>query len=601
MISLTTKERTFCPLQRTGKLPTELFAIIGENNTGKTSLFKLIRTATRWTFWKEHWHEINFFHNKPDTRGTVACSMTEEGLTKVPKHVLGVHFMRVNGIATSVAFWLQKGGHLYTRRATLEDLLVPRQHEWPKEEAGFQETIKQICRFIEGGTGERGQRAENLISPWEDNESYLPTVICYPNAREQVEEYWQRTEEEAGNALAEREDIKQVAEAILQKAGYEQYEILKNATRSGHRGGNVIMIKNKQTNKTFKLFDLPGGHQYLLNIALNLAIVKKSSSTAPCCLLADEPTSYMHPTLAGQVAWLFKESCREYGLQVIMTTHSPHAIRALSLENIFRSRRLPGERTVVEELHILKEQAKAIEAKKLEEILFSQLVFVVGGESERRVMDALIKEMLFSRHNDNVHTVFPTVHRESTSNVTSDKIANLLRGMLVVSAGSKANVRHTMKLVQQLQIPCFGLMNSDEFLDEEWKGSRFASLHREQNILRYLEHLQIRTEYFEDAAKEAVCVETLKRMCNIGGSCTLNDSELAPRDFGGLPVTARVRGAQFEETRKETMATVKEKLETAGGIVEENMEKLNEVASSEELNNIKIVAENAFQRSGSWY
>ena len=139
---------------------------------------------------------------------------------------------------------------------------------------------------------------------------------------------------------------------------------------------------------------MPGGHQYLLNIALNIALVMNTGkSSSSCCLLADEPTRQMHPTLASQVSWLIRDCCQKYNLQVVIITHSPYAIQGLGLENIFLCRRL-GDVLKVERLEFLSEGMKALEHGKMEEILFSEIVFLVEGESDRKLMDALIKTII---------------------------------------------------------------------------------------------------------------------------------------------------------------------------------------------------------------
>ena len=502
----------------TGRIPNNLFAIIGENNTGKTSLFKLIRTVTDLNYLEQNRASINICGSKFPRKGTIACEVLERN-TEGRMHILGVQYTQdEKEKKTSVAFWVDECEEQLYVRSCHSDTTYKR--TWTKGDAN-QRRVDILKAILCGNIAREEEQDTTTDCPWKRYEYYLPKCICEPDATTQIQNYLQRGD---GKDVDERKKVIEVAENILQTAGFPYYQILQqegspDTTRQQEGSSDTIMVRNTQTGEQFSLSDMPGGHKYLLNIALNIALVMNTSkSGSSCCLLADEPTRQMHPILASQVSWLIRDCCQKYNLQVVIITHSPYAIKCLGLENVFRCRRL-GDVLKVERLAFLSEGMKALEHGKMEEILFSEIVFLVEGESDRKLMDALIKTIIsHTAEKGSLPKYFVRILHQARVNFSDMK--SLLRNMLVVNVDGKAQTNVT-KVLDKLEKPYFALRDGDAFVGNCWKAADFKNLDSEDKVSKFLNQLEIKRDYFEHCGQDEVSQETLEGMCNMGNPCTL--------------------------------------------------------------------------------
>ena len=156
------------------------------------------------------------------------------------RHILGVHYTQdEKEKKTSVAFWLDEcKGKLHTRSCHSN---TTNERTWPKTaNRKTEDVVKDICRNIVGE--EEQTRSEDC--PWKRYEDYLPKIICDPDARTQVLEYFRKG---GGKDVAEREKVIGVAQNILQTAGFPYYRIQEESSHAiRQQEGSSVTIKQQE-------------------------------------------------------------------------------------------------------------------------------------------------------------------------------------------------------------------------------------------------------------------------------------------------------------------------------------------------------------------
>jgi ABC-type Mn2+/Zn2+ transport system ATPase subunit len=87
-----------------------------------------------------------------------------------------------------------------------------------------------------------------------------------------------------------------------------------------------LKLTHRQTHEEIDFSDLSSGEKVLLSLAFYL-FSSREKNTFPKLLLLDEPDAHLHPSMSKQFLDVIKNILVEkYGVQVIMTTHSPSTV-----------------------------------------------------------------------------------------------------------------------------------------------------------------------------------------------------------------------------------------------------------------------------------
>ncbi len=87
-----------------------------------------------------------------------------------------------------------------------------------------------------------------------------------------------------------------------------------------------LKLTHRQTHEEIDFADLSSGERVLLSLAFYL-FSSREKNTFPKLLLLDEPDAHLHPSMSKQFLDVIKNILVDkYGVQVIMTTHSPSTV-----------------------------------------------------------------------------------------------------------------------------------------------------------------------------------------------------------------------------------------------------------------------------------
>lgn len=423
--------------------PNELYVFIGQNNSGKSSILQLMRACTDLKYLRETWEKINTYDN--GKCGIVLCRMigTDQSIIHI------ACFYKKQKCGMYIWATLTKGGRDYKITCmNLENGKVTTRTEiFPKIE-DFRDFIVSNCEAFE---------------PWEECPEDLPwtsTIACLPRV----------IVSKAENITVKTEQVEKDVNEIMKRIGYNYYALCKKQEQSGSQAS---LVDDKKTAKRFDVDWLPEGHQYLWNMAIHMAEGRFGEhSKAPCCLIIDEPTRCMHPSLVQQLSSEMKEYCRKYMMQLIITSHSPAVLRANRLTNVYLGARMPDGSTNIryiyheklddEEVRLSK---KNIIGKRLEEVLFSRIVMIVEGEADRRILTALLFRMSSS-------DPFREWMRGLQPPLKLDELTTMMRDITVISAGGKNGLLPLIQPLEAFAIPYFMVADGDFLIDGLKKATR---------------------------------------------------------------------------------------------------------------------------------
>ncbi len=148
--------------------------------------------------------------------------------------------------------------------------------------------------------------------------------------------------------------IREIKEKTIKKVGYAPWSLLNNILKTYSCNDYVIdedlvntlesfenldnqplniKLKNYTTGQTVNLDRLSSGEKTLFALAVTL-YRQKTDENLPTILLLDEIDSSLHPSMCKQLLSVLKNIfVDEYGLKIIMVTHSPSTV-ALAPENL---------------------------------------------------------------------------------------------------------------------------------------------------------------------------------------------------------------------------------------------------------------------------
>lgn len=215
--------------------------------------------------------------------------------------------------------------------------------------------------------------------------------------------------------------------------------------------------------------ELGTGQEQILALAFSYAYAKAFAGSEGLVIVIDEPEAHLHP--AAQ-AWLAAQLDRLHsdGLQVILTTHSPHFVNLVQLENIILVTKPDGEATKVRQLSRTDFVTHLIERGADPERVGIENV----GDFSASSATTDIKNALFSRA-----CVLVEGQTESFS------IPELLRkvgtdvlklGISVVSVEGLGNIAKWLRFFDAFEIPVYCIFDTDSHL--QGKEAMAAELKR---------------------------------------------------------------------------------------------------------------------------
>jgi ABC-type cobalamin/Fe3+-siderophores transport system ATPase subunit len=100
-------------------------------------------------------------------------------------------------------------------------------------------------------------------------------------------------------------------------------------------GSYKFSITKNTTHEAVKFDDLSSGERVLFSLAF-LMFNSQEAKKLPKLLLLDEPDAHLHPSMIAQLLKVLKNVLVEkYGVQIIMTTHSPSTVAISNEKSIF--------------------------------------------------------------------------------------------------------------------------------------------------------------------------------------------------------------------------------------------------------------------------
>lgn len=212
--------------------------------------------------------------------------------------------------------------------------------------------------------------------------------------------------------------------------------------------------------------ELGTGQEQILALAFAYSYARAFGSDAGLVLAIDEPESNLHPMAQQWLAQRLHELSTE-GLQVVVTTHSPHFVDLSQPENLVIVRKrdvMIGSRTVQTSKHDLANELISMGAHRerttaetvgsfystaatsdIKTGLFSAACVLVEGDTERYALPPLLKHVG----------------------------CDLLRdGIAVIPVGGVGNLAKWYRLFTILEIPSYVIMDSDSDKTDKTKAER---------------------------------------------------------------------------------------------------------------------------------
>ena len=148
--------------------------------------------------------------------------------------------------------------------------------------------------------------------------------------------------------LAKQKSNEEIISEIGVKPWFVLRDIIKEAklpfeindpSENGFRDGFQLKLSNNFTNENVDFNDLSSGEKVLLSLVFYL-YNSQEKNIFPKILLLDEPDAHLHPSMSQQFLNVIKNVLVDkFGVQVIMTTHSPSTVILAPIESIFEMSR----------------------------------------------------------------------------------------------------------------------------------------------------------------------------------------------------------------------------------------------------------------------
>jgi len=148
--------------------------------------------------------------------------------------------------------------------------------------------------------------------------------------------------------LAKQKSNEEITSEIGVKPWFVLRDIIKEAklpfeindpAENGFRDGFQLKLSHNFTNENVDFNDLSSGEKVLLSLVFYL-YNSQEKNIFPKILLLDEPDAHLHPSMSQQFLNVIKNVLVDrFGVQVIMTTHSPSTVILAPIESIFEMSR----------------------------------------------------------------------------------------------------------------------------------------------------------------------------------------------------------------------------------------------------------------------
>lgn len=145
--------------------------------------------------------------------------------------------------------------------------------------------------------------------------------------------------------LANGKNEFEIKEAIGEKPWVVLREIIKEAklpfeindpSENGFRDGFRLKLTSQALNEEVMFNDLSSGEKVLISLAFYL-YNSQEKNIFPKLLLLDEPDAHLHPSMSQQFINVVKNVLVDkFGVQVILTTHSPSTVMLSPIESIYK-------------------------------------------------------------------------------------------------------------------------------------------------------------------------------------------------------------------------------------------------------------------------
>lgn len=159
--------------------------------------------------------------------------------------------------------------------------------------------------------------------------AYLPVPnsgLFSANMKFLYMQYWARRKAKLEIGIAPWESINQVANA----AGFRYILDTPNLEEEKFD----ILLKDKETGTVIDADSLSSGEKVIFSLIL--AMYTSSDQHHPDLILFDEPDAYLHPTLSKKMLDAIQNVfVKQYGIKVILTTHSPSTVAIAPEESIY--------------------------------------------------------------------------------------------------------------------------------------------------------------------------------------------------------------------------------------------------------------------------
>lgn len=138
------------------------------------------------------------------------------------------------------------------------------------------------------------------------------------------------------------------SDEIIKKIGKKPWDIVReiikasklpfeinDPSRNKFRNSFILQLNHTVTKEPIKFSELSSGEKVLMSLALYL-FSSQEKNVFPKLLLLDEPDAHLHPSMSQQFINVIKNVLVDkYGVQVIMTTHSPSTVILAPNESVY--------------------------------------------------------------------------------------------------------------------------------------------------------------------------------------------------------------------------------------------------------------------------
>lgn len=215
-------------------------------------------------------------------------------------------------------------------------------NQYSEHQLKLYSTFKEILQKI-GKTNSREVTKEEFSS-------HFPEILIERESQisQKISEIFYNYRLSEIELLAKQKSNEEITSEIGVKPWFVLRDIIKEAklpfeindpSENGFRDGFQLKLSHNFTNENVDFNDLSSGEKVLLSLVFYL-YNSQEKNIFPKILLLDEPDAHLHPSMSQQFLNVIKNVLVDkFGVQVIMTTHSPSTVILAPIESIFEMSR----------------------------------------------------------------------------------------------------------------------------------------------------------------------------------------------------------------------------------------------------------------------